>query len=198
VATSAVSRFRAILWTLVIVAAIGATGLYVFRQPTMPIGVIGTPFALETTTGQPFTDADLKGTPSLVFFGYTFCPDVCPTTMAESVEWKKELGLTAEQLRTIFVTVDPARDTKQVLTDYLGSFDASIIGLSGSPAATEAAKTSFGVFSENQAPDKNGSYIVNHTASVFLIGKKGEFEGTIAYGEDKVSALAKIKRLIAG
>ncbi len=197
-ATSAVSRFRAILWTLVIVAAIGATGLYVFRQPTMPVGVIGTPFALETTTGQPFTDADLKGAPSLVFFGYTFCPDVCPTTMAESVEWKKELGLTADQLRTIFVTVDPARDTKQVLTDYLGSFDASIIGLSGSPAATEAAKASFGVFSENQAPDKNGSYIVNHTASVFLIGKKGEFEGTIAYGEDKASALAKIKRLIAG
>jgi protein SCO1/2 len=133
-----------------------------------------------------------------VFFGYTFCPDVCPTTMAESVEWKSELSLASDRLRTIFVTVDPKRDTKKVLTEYLGSFDPRIIGLVGTPEQTEAAKASFGVFSENQAPDNNGNYIVNHTASVFLIGRKGEFEGTIAYGEDKASAEAKIKRLVAG
>jgi protein SCO1/2 len=194
----AVARFRIILWTLVIAAAIGATALYVFKPPAAPIGVTGTPFALESTKGGTFTNADLKGTPSLVFFGYTFCPDVCPTTMAESVAWKEDLGLKPEQLRTIFVTVDPSRDTKQVLTDYLGSFDPTIIGLVGTADQTAAAKASFGVFSENQAPDKNGNYLVNHTATLFLIDKNGQFAGTVDYGESKATAEAKIKRLVAG
>ena len=192
----AVARFRIILWTLVVLVAIGATALYFLRPPAAPVGVTGSPFALESTKGGTFTDADLKGTPSLVFFGYTFCPDVCPTTMAESVAWRQELGLTPEQLRTIFVTVDPGRDSKQVLTDYLASFDSSIIGLVGDPGQTAAAKASFGVFSENGTPDKTGNYPVNHTADVFLIDAKGRYQGTISYGEVKTSALAKIKRLI--
>jgi protein SCO1/2 len=194
----AVARFRIILWTLVVIAGIAATALYFFRPPNAPVGVTGSAFALESTKGGTFTQNDLKGTPSLVFFGYTFCPDVCPTTMAESVQWRQELGLTPEQLRTIFVTVDPARDTKDVLTAYLAAFDPSIIGLVGNADQTAAAKASFGVFSENAAPDKNGAYLVNHTATVFLIGQNGEFEGTIDYGEDAKSAQAKIKRLIAG
>ena len=194
----AVARFRIILWTLVIVAAVAATALYFFRPPNAPVGVTGSPFALESTKGGTFTQDDLKGTPSLVFFGYTFCPDVCPTTMAESVQWRQDLGIAPEQLRTIFVTVDPARDTKDVLTTYLAAFDPNIIGLVGNTDQTAAAKASFGVFSENAAPDKNGAYLVNHTATVFLIGKDGSFKGTIDYGEDTKSAEAKVKRLIAG
>ncbi len=194
-ASPAIARFRIILWTLVVVAAIGATALYVFRPPAQPVGVTGAPFTLESTKGGSFTQDDLKGTPSLVFFGYTFCPDVCPTTMAESVEWRTELGLKPEQVRTILITVDPARDTKDVLAQYVGAFDDDIIGLVGTPEQTAAAKSAFGVMSENQAPDEFGNYIVNHTASVFLIGKDGQYEGTIAYGEDKAAALAKIKRL---
>ncbi|HVX14722.1 MAG TPA: SCO family protein [Pirellulales bacterium] len=191
-----VARTRIILWTLVVVAALAATALYVFKPPTVPVGVSGTPFTLSSTKGGEFTQADLKGTPSLVFFGYTFCPDVCPTTMAESVQWREELGIKPEQLRTIFVTVDPERDTKQVLTEYLAAFDPNIIGLVGDADQTSAAKASFGVFSEKGQADNSGGYLVNHTANVFLIGKDGEFEGTIAYGEDKQSAEAKIKRLI--
>jgi len=197
-ASPSVARFRIILWTLVIVAAVAATALYVFRPPALPVGVTGTPFALNSTKGGTFTQDSLKGTPSLVFFGYTFCPDVCPTTMAESVQWKQDLGLKPEQLRTIFVTVDPKRDTAKVLSDYLGSFDPNIIGLVGDDDQTAKAKTSFGVFSENGTPDANGNYVVNHTASVFLMGKNGEFEGTIDYGEATQSAEAKIKRLVAG
>lgn len=192
------SRFRTILWGLVLVAAVAATALFFFRPPQTAFGVTGKPFTLQSTAGGSFTQADLRGTPSLVFFGYTFCPDVCPTTMAESVQWHEDLGLKPEQLRTIFVTVDPARDTKDVLTKYLGAFDPNIIGLVGDADQTASAKASFGVFSENGAPDKNGAYLVNHTATVFLIGKNGEFEGTIDYGEDTKSAEAKIKRLIAG
>ena len=193
-----IARFRIILWTLVVIAAIAATALYVFRPPAAPIGVTGSPFTMDSTKGGTFSDADLKGTPSLVFFGYTFCPDVCPTTMADIANWKQQLGLTQDQLRTIFVTVDPARDTKQVLTDYLGAFDPNIIGLVATPEQTEAAKASFGVFSENGTPDKSGNYSVNHTASVFLIGKNGEYEGTIDYGENPTAAMAKIKRLVTG
>jgi protein SCO1/2 len=200
-ASPALRRFRIVLWTLVVLAAAGATAIYVFKPPNVPAvvaGVTGTPFTLDSTKGGTFTNDSLKGTPSLVFFGYTFCPDVCPTTMAESVAWKKELGLSDDQLRTIFVTVDPKRDTKQLLTDYLGSFDPGIIGLVGDQAATDAAKASFGVFSENGTPDKNGNYEVNHTASVFLMDKNGQFFGTIDYGEAKASAVAKIKRLVTG
>lgn len=197
-ASAGLARFRLILWSLVILAALAATALFFFRPPPAPVGVTGSPFSLSSTTGGTFSNADLKGTPSLVFFGYTFCPDVCPTTMAESVQWRQALGLKPEQLRTIFVTVDPARDTMDALKTYLTTFDPAIIGLVGTPAQTDAAKASFGVFSENGTPDASGFYTVNHTANVFLIGADGQFKGTIAYGEATDTALAKIKRLIAG
>jgi protein SCO1 len=197
-ATPAVQRFRIILWSLVVIVAVAATVWYFVRPPAQPVGVTGSPFAMSTTTGGTFTQADLKGTPSLVFFGYTFCPDVCPTTMAELASYKQELGLGQDKLRTIFVTVDPARDTPSALKDYLGSFDPAILGLYGAADQTSAVKASFGVFSENAAPDKDGNYAVNHTADVFLMGRNGEYESTIAFGEDKASAEAKIKRLAGG
>lgn len=192
------ARFRLILWILVAVAAIGATALFLLRPPASSIGFTGRPFTLQSTQGGQFTEADLKGTPSLVFFGFTNCADVCPTTMAESVAWREALKLSPTQLRTIFVTVDPERDTKEVLTSYLGAFDPTLIGLVGTPEQTEAAKAAFGVVSEKTAPDNTGFYEVNHTATVFLVGKNGEFEGTIAYGENKDAAIAKIKRLVEG
>jgi protein SCO1 len=195
-ASPAMVRFRVILWTLVIVAAIGATLLFVFKPVQAPGGVTGTPFTLQSTAGGTFSNNDLKGTPSLVFFGYTFCPDVCPTTMAELANWKRQLGLTDQQVRTIFITVDPHRDTLAVLKDYVGNFDPGIIGLVGDDTQTAAAKASFGASSENQAPDKDGNYLVNHTASVFLMDRAGQFVGTIDYGDqDAQASLAKIKRL---
>ena len=191
-------RFRMILWGLVIVAAVGATLLFVFRPPQKPLGVTGQPFTLESTAGETFTQENLKGTPSLVFFGYTFCPDVCPTTLAESVAWKQQAGLTDADLRTIFVTVDPERDTKAVLKEYLGGFDPDVIGLVGTPEQTEAAKASFGVMSEKDTSGDAEYYLVNHTATVFLIDRNGQFQGTIAYGEDAKTAVAKIEKLVKG
>jgi protein SCO1 len=191
-------RFRMILWGLVIVAAIGATLLFFLRPPANPLAVTGKPFALESTQGGTFTQDNLKGTPSLVFFGYTFCPDVCPTTLAESVAWKQQAGISDEQLRTIFVTVDPERDTLQTVKEYLAGFDPDVIGLVGTPEQTEAAKASFGVMSEKGEDTGDGFYLVNHTASVFLIGRDGSFEGTIAYGEDAKTAVGKIEKLVKG
>lgn len=196
-ASPGLARFRLILWALVVVVALGATALFVLRPPSNPLGVTGKPFTMQTLSGETFTEADLRGKPSLVFFGYTFCPDVCPTTLAETVAWKQELGLSNDDLRTIFVTVDPERDTKEVLTAYLGGFDPKVVGLLGTPEQTEAAKAAFAVFSQKQ---KTGDeyYLVDHTASVFLINGSGGFEGTISYGEAKDIAVAKIKRLIGG
>ena len=193
-------NFRIVLWSLVAVVALGATALFFFRPPARPLGVTGQEFALASTQGGTFTQEDLRGTPSLVFFGYTFCPDVCPTTLAETTAWRAQLGLTAQDLRIIFVTVDPARDTLEVVKGYVEGYDPSIIGLVGDEAQTEAIKAAFGAFGERAegfAAD-DPYYLVDHTAMTYLIGADGAFEGTVAYEEAQDTALAKVKRLIEG
>lgn len=193
-------NFRIVLWALVVVVAIGATALYLFRPPARPLGVTGQSFELASTQGGTFTQDNLKGTPSLIFFGYTFCPDVCPTTLAETTAWREQLGLTPEQLRIIFVTVDPARDTLDTVKGYVEGFDPSIIGLVGDEAQTSAVKAAFGVLGERAegfAAD-DPYYLVDHTALTFLIGADGAFEGTVAYGEPTETAVAKVKRLVEG
>jgi protein SCO1/2 len=192
----ALRNFRLVLWALVAVVAIGATALYFLRPPAQPLGLNGQPFTLTATTGETFTQEDLRGTPSLMFFGFTNCPDVCPTTLAETSMWKDRLDLDADDLRVIFVTVDPERDTLEGVRGYLAGWDSSIIGLVGSEAETERVKAAFGVFSEKVGEGE--FYNVNHTASVYLIGADGGFRGTIAYEEGTDSALAKIERLIGG
>ena len=191
-------NFRIVLWVLVAVAAIGATALYVFRPPQRPLGVTGQEFALASTQGGSFTQNDLRGTPSLVFFGYTFCPDVCPTTLAETTAWRAQLGLEPEDLRIIFVTVDPERDTPEMVKAYVEGFDPSVIGLVGSLEETEKAKAAFGAFSEKSGDVDSEFYLVDHTALTFLIDADGTFEGPIAYEEGSDSALAKIERMVKG
>ena len=192
-------NFRIVLWALVAAVAIGATALYVLRPPARPLGVTGQEFALNSTKGGAFTQDELRGTPSLVFFGFTFCPDVCPTTLAETTAWRSELGLTDQDLRIIFVSVDPERDTLAMVKSYVEGFDPSIVGLVGSSLEqTENAKKAFGVFSEKVGDPGDPYYLVNHTALTFLVDADGSFEGTIAYEEDHDTALAKVKRLVEG
>lgn len=193
-------NFRIVLWALVGVVAIAATALVIFRPPARPLGVTGQEFALNSTKGGAFTQDDLKGVPSLVFFGFTFCPDVCPTTLAETTALRAELGLTPEQLRIIFVSVDPERDTLDMVKGYVEGFDPSIIGLVGHDLTqTENVKTAFGVYSEKVETEPGDPYYtVNHTALTFLIDADGTFEGTIAYEEAHDAALAKVKRLVQG
>ncbi|MEQ8598441.1 MAG: SCO family protein [Devosia sp.] len=195
---AALRNFRIVLWVLVAVAAIGATALYVFRPPQRPLGVTGQEFALASTQGGSFTQNDLRGTPSLIFFGYTFCPDVCPTTLAETTAWRAQLGLAPEDLRIIFVTVDPERDSPEMVKAYVEGFDPSVIGLVGSVEETEKAKAAFGVFSEKSGDVDSEFYLVDHTALTFLIDADGTFEGTIAYEEASDTALGKIERMVKG
>lgn len=193
-------NFRIVLWALVAVVAIGATALYIFRPPARPLGVTGQEFALNSTRGGAFTQEDLRGTPSLIFFGFTFCPDVCPTTLAETTAIRADLGLTDDQLRIIFMSVDPERDTLEMVKSYVEGFDPSIIGLVGSSLEqTENAKRAFGVFSEKvESEPGDPYYLVNHTALTFLVDAQGSFQGTIAYEEAHDTAVAKVKRLVEG
>jgi len=191
-------KVRIVLWGLVILAAIGATVIY-FTRPFAPSGAMfGGPFEMvATTTGETFTEEDLKGTPTMMFFGYTFCPDVCPMTLAEATAWKSQLGLGQDDLNIIFVTVDPERDDLEHVATYLSNFGPDVIGLVGNQAQTDQIKRSYGVFSEKVEAEGSSEYLVNHTASIFLIDDEGTFFGTIAWGEDSETAIAKIRRLIA-
>ncbi|WDR02558.1 SCO family protein [Devosia algicola] len=140
--------------------------------------------------------SDLVGKPSLVFFGYTFCPDVCPTTLAETTAWRSELGLKPDDLRIIFASVDPARDTLPIVKSYVEGFDPSIIGLVGDQQQTDNIKSAFGAYSEINGAADDPYYLVDHTALVYMIKADGSFAGTIAYNESNTPALAKIKRLV--
>jgi len=190
-------NFRIILWVLVAVVAIAATALYIFQPPARPLGVTGQAFALNSTKGGAFTQDDLRGTPSMIFFGYTYCPDVCPTTLAETTAWRAQLGVSPDDLRIIFVTVDPERDTLDMVRDYVEGFDPTIIGLVGPDLTqTENVKRAFGVFSEKVGEPDDPYYLVNHTALTFLIDKDGAFKGTIAYEEASDTAIGKLKLLL--
>jgi protein SCO1/2 len=190
--------FRIVLWAAVVIVTLVFGVLYFSRPPATGAlaGLTGKPFTLDSTAGGTFTEASFKGSPTILFFGYTFCPDVCPTTLAEMTSITKDLKLGPKDIKIVFATVDPQRDTLPQLKTYLSNFDGSIIGLTGTDAEVEAAKAAFGIYSKKGPDDGTGTYLVDHTATTFLLGKNGEFEGTIAYGEDQKDEAAKIKRLV--
>ncbi len=189
------SRLRLILWGMILLIGAVTTVLYLISPPKTQVG-FGSPFTLQSTTGGTFTQDNLKGIPSLVFFGYTFCPDVCPTTLAETTSWRATLGLDENDLRIVFVSVDPERDSIESIREYLSAFSSPVIGLTGTPEQIEVAKKVFGVFSEKVIDPGASEYLVNHTASVFMIDEEGGFVGTIAYGADTDVALEKVRGLM--
>jgi len=195
----ALSHIRTVLWTLVAVAALGATGLYVYTTMTRPAQAIALgqgDYELVTATGAAFNRDSLKGSPSMLFFGFTHCPEVCPTSLAEMTVWYEALGDEADDLNAFFVSVDPERDTAGVIGDYV-SWTGRVTGVTGSPDEVAKAAKSWGVYYE-KVPLEGGDYTMDHTASVFLVNAEGEFEGTIAYRENSDTALAKLRRLLEG
>jgi protein SCO1/2 len=135
-------------------------------------------FALTTPDGTAVTEQSYRGKWLVIYFGYTFCPDVCPTTMMEIAGALKTLGPRADAVQAIFITVDPQRDTPNVLKEYLKSFDPHLIGLTGTPAQIAAAAKAFHVFYErNDTGD--GSYLYDHSAFIYLINPDGKFARAI-------------------
>ncbi|MCX7304057.1 MAG: SCO family protein [Hyphomicrobiales bacterium] len=167
------------------------------RNEAIDMFRVGGPFTLTTQNGDELSDGDLKGTPFAVFFGFTRCPEICPTTLWEMSEALKTLGPDAERLKVLFISVDPTRDTPEFLARYLQSFDRRIVGLTGSEADIAAVGKEYRAFWE-KVPTGDGDYTMNHTASIFLMDGSGTFVGTITYGESMEVRLEKLRRLIRG
>src|SRR6266496_1345663 len=138
------------------------------------IAAIGGPFKLIDQNGQMVTDQDLKGKPFLVFFGFTHCPDVCPTALFDMSEVLNRLGPDADKVNALFITVDPERDTPAALKDYLSSFDPHLIGVGGDADALAAVAKAYRVYYK-KVPLKDGDYTMDHTAIVYLMDKNGQF-----------------------
>ncbi|MEN5083857.1 SCO family protein [Bosea sp. TWI1241] len=137
---------------------------------------VGGPFALTTAEGKTLTDAELRGAPFLVFFGFTHCPDICPTKLFELSEVMRAAGPKGDKLKALFVTVDPERDTAETMKSYLGSFDPRIVGLTGDRPAIDAMIKNYRAYAR-KVPMKDGDYTMDHTALVYLMGKDGNFIG---------------------
>ncbi|GAB1582458.1 SCO family protein [Phyllobacterium phragmitis] len=157
----------------------------------------GGPFQLVATNGQPITEEAFRSHPSAIFFGFTHCPDVCPTTLFELDGWLKQLGPEGENIHAYFVTVDPERDDVETMKAYVGNVSQRITGITGEPDKVAAMLKSYHVYSR-KVPGENGDYTMDHTASIFLLDAKGRFRGTIAYGENPATAIGKLKKLAEG
>ena len=165
------------------------------RSPApIAMSAVGGPFKLIDQNARPITEQDFKGQPFLVFFGFTHCPDVCPTTLFEVSEIFRALGPDAKNLRAMFVTVDPERDTPAVLKDYLASFDPRIVGVTGDEAAIAAAEKSYRVYAKKVPTD--GGYTMDHTAIVYLMSKDGRFVAPFNMKRRPDEAATDLKRYL--
>ena len=158
-----------------------------------PTAAIGGPFRLLDQNGRTVTDADLKGHPFLVFFGFTHCPDVCPTTLFEISEVLRELGADADRLGALFITVDPERDTPAALKDYLSSFDPHLVGLTGDLDAVSAVAKAYRVYFK-KVPLDGGGYTMDHTAIVYLMDKDGRFVAPFSLRRTTEAAVADLRK----
>jgi protein SCO1/2 len=154
---------------------------------------IGGPFRLIDQNGKTVTDDDLKGHPFLVFFGFTNCPEICPTTLFDISEVLNKLGPDVDKVNALFVTVDPERDTPAQLKEYLTSFNPRLIGLSGDPAALAAVAKAYRVYYK-KVPQEGGSYTMDHTAIVYLMDKQGNFVAPFNLKRRPEDSAAELRR----
>lgn len=190
---------RYVLWglaaLLVAVFAVLYAGGGRLDDKIMPVVDIGGPFRLASADGTVIDPAALAGKPYAVFFGFTHCPEVCPTTLFEMSKTLTELGAAAGDFRLYFITVDPERDTAAALKDYVANFDPRIVALVPTPDELASVAKAYRVYFK-KVPTSDGSYTMDHTATVYLMGRDGTFHGTIAFGEAPENRLAKLKRLL--
>ncbi len=193
-------RVRYLIWVLVAVAAAAIAVLLLTMPgsaPTPPQQTVsqgfGGPFTLVDSRGQPFHSSTLQGKPYALFFGFTHCPDTCPTTLARLVRLRRAVG-GDDAFRIVFVTVDPERDGPKEMAAYSNAFGGPIIGLTGSQAQIDKVKKQFGIYSQ-KVPTGDGDYTVDHTATVLLFDSEGKFVATLSPDEADPMAIAKLKRM---
>jgi protein SCO1/2 len=183
---------------IAIFCVLGALGLTVSEfvaNKFMPATTfdVGAQFSLINHQGAPVTESVFQGHPSALFFGFTHCPEVCPTTLNDLALAKQELGPN-DKLKVYFITLDPLRDTSDVLAEYIPYFGLDFMGITGSEADIQALSKSWGIYSQRSGLS-DGGYNIDHTATVFLLDSKGQFAGTIAYGEAQDIAVKKLENL---
>lgn len=190
---------RIVVWVAVAVL-LGAVGwIYFLNQRGDQAGLIasqiGGPFTLTDQNGNTVTEAALQGHATAMYFGYTYCPDVCPTTLADMTQWMGDLGEDADKLKVYFVTVDPERDTQDVMASYMQAFDPRFTALTGSRPEIDKIVKEYRIYAR-KVPGEDGNYTMDHTATVFLLDSKARLVSTIDYQEATDKALAKLKRVI--
>ena len=166
-----------------------------YQGKTFGPSAIGGPFNLIDQSGKPITDQDMKGRPFLVFFGYTHCPDICPTTLFEMSEVLHALGKDADRINALFITVDPERDTPAVMKDYLSSFDPHLRGATGDAKAIDAVERAYRVYAK-KVPTDHGDYSMDHTALVYLMDKQGHFVAPFKLDRKPAEVAADLRRYL--
>lgn len=162
-------------------------------RPATQTSSVGGPFNLVDQDGRAATEADLKGKATVVFFGFTHCPDVCPTALYDITQALDALGADKDKAQALFVTVDPERDTPEAMKSYLSSFSPRIRGLTGSPEAVAAMVRAYRAYAKKQ-PLKDGDYTMDHTAVVYLMDKTGAFVAPLNLKREPNEVAAEIRR----
>jgi protein SCO1/2 len=156
---------------------------------------IGGPFQLTDQAGRTVTESNMKGRPTLIFFGYTHCPDVCPTSLFEMSEVLRAMGKDADRVNAYFISVDPERDTTVAIKDYLSSFDPHLEGLTGSPDEVAKVISAYRVFAR-KVPMKDGDYTMDHTALIYLMDRDGKFVSPFNLKRTPEQAAADLRRYL--
>jgi protein SCO1 len=164
------------------------------RGVTAP-AAIGGPFQLTDQRGATVTDKDLQGKPTLIFFGFTHCPDVCPTSLFEISEILRAMGKDADRVNAFFISVDPDRDNAAAMKDYLSSFDPHLRGLTGEPAAVQKVISQYRVYAK-KVPLKDGDYTMDHTALIYLMDREGKFVAPFNVNRKPEEAASELKRYL--
>ncbi|NRF66776.1 SCO family protein [Aquincola sp. S2] len=192
---------RRCLQAALLAATVAAVGCDANKPPFKAIDITGADYArtlaLSDPNGQPRTLADFKGKVTVVFFGYTQCPDVCPTTMAELAEVKRALGADGAKVQGIFVTIDPERDSPELLKAYVGNFGPDFVGLRGTPDQLKATAKEFKVFYAKVPGKTEGSYTMDHTAGSYVFDTQGRVRLFTRYGSGSKALVDDLKLLLA-
>ena len=192
-------RLQQISWIGSACAIVALVSLIVLNpsalKPKSVSKLYGGPFEMTSHKGEKVTDKDLKGKPFAIFFGFTHCPEACPTILQEITNTIEELGDDADKMNYLFVSVDPERDTQQLLADFISNFDKRIIALRGTPEQTEKITKAYKIYYAKVGSGKD--YNINHTVNTFLMNARGKFVGTFKYKEEAENRLKKLRRLIS-
>ncbi|MEJ6781016.1 SCO family protein [Aminobacter sp. Piv2-1] len=195
---------RVATWAAIATIAAGTAAIYVLGQGNGGIATtissgkaaIGGPFSLVSHKGERVSDETLRGKPYLAFFGFTNCPDICPTTLFELSEMMAELGADADKFNVLLITVDPERDSQDLLATYMTAFDPRIIALRGTREETDAVVKSFAA-AAIKVPTDGGNYTMEHTAGVYLMDENGEYAGLMRMDEPREQRMQALRNLAA-